>query len=414
MSRGYARIRQWLILAARTIAIAGLIFAISRPLSSGLLGLAGGARVDTTIILLDRSPSMTQRGPGGLSKLQAGVQQLADSLAMLRSSRYVLIDSAHAKAIEIESPEVLAGLPEQAAVSLSADIPAMLEEADLYIRTNRPSRCEVWICSDVRKNDWKEDSGRWDTIRSSLAELPQMVRVHLLAYPDVIPENRSIRLTEVHRVEDAGGPGLLLSLRVQQSDPVDGRVTVPIQLEIDGARSELTADLTGTELELRNYAVPIDGGKTSGWGRISIPSDASPSDNEYYFVYDKEVERQTVIVADNPDRVLPLEFAASIAPHPKLTCTTKTLTPDQIVGTPLDEVSLLLWQSPLPSANDILFPIVQEFLQRGGQVIFFPPQTPTDDTFAGLRWGDWQDQASGSVATCYPKHAAEPRCRSAG
>src|SRR5215468_3366722 len=33
MSRGYARIRQWLIMAMRMAAIAGLIFAISRPLA---------------------------------------------------------------------------------------------------------------------------------------------------------------------------------------------------------------------------------------------------------------------------------------------------------------------------------------------------------------------------------------------
>ena len=68
MSRGYARLRQWLILAARTLAVAGLIFAISRPLSSGWLGLAGGGRVDTAIILLYRSPSMYQFGPGCFSK----------------------------------------------------------------------------------------------------------------------------------------------------------------------------------------------------------------------------------------------------------------------------------------------------------------------------------------------------------
>ena len=38
MSRGYARIRQWLILALRVIAIAALVFLISRPLATGWLG----------------------------------------------------------------------------------------------------------------------------------------------------------------------------------------------------------------------------------------------------------------------------------------------------------------------------------------------------------------------------------------
>src|SRR5262245_34969865 len=58
MSRGYARLRQLLILLFRMLAIAGLIFAISRPLASGWIGRAAGAGSDTTIILLDRSPSM--------------------------------------------------------------------------------------------------------------------------------------------------------------------------------------------------------------------------------------------------------------------------------------------------------------------------------------------------------------------
>src|SRR6478735_7593927 len=44
LSRGYARLRQWLIMAFRMLAIAGLIFAISRPLASGWLGLTAGGR----------------------------------------------------------------------------------------------------------------------------------------------------------------------------------------------------------------------------------------------------------------------------------------------------------------------------------------------------------------------------------
>src|SRR3954452_178999 len=58
MSRGYARVRQWLILSARMLAIAGLAFVIGRPLAGGWLGLTAGARADTTILILDRSPSM--------------------------------------------------------------------------------------------------------------------------------------------------------------------------------------------------------------------------------------------------------------------------------------------------------------------------------------------------------------------
>src|SRR5215468_7558754 len=108
MSRGYARLRQILILLFRTLAVAGLIFAVSRPLASGWLGRAGSGRPDTTIILLDRSPSMRQQGSGtAISKLEAGRQQLARTLQVLGSGRWVLIDSTSNVARDIESPDAL-------------------------------------------------------------------------------------------------------------------------------------------------------------------------------------------------------------------------------------------------------------------------------------------------------------------
>ena len=37
MARGYSRLRQWLILAVRMLAIAGLIIAVARPLASVII-----------------------------------------------------------------------------------------------------------------------------------------------------------------------------------------------------------------------------------------------------------------------------------------------------------------------------------------------------------------------------------------
>src|SRR5438445_4218923 len=112
MSRGYAKLRQLLILAFRMLAIAGLIFAVSRPPASGWLGRAAGGRPDTTIILLDRSPSMRQQGVGtSISKLEAGRHQLASALATLGSTRWVLIESTSNAPRDIESPDDLLRLP---------------------------------------------------------------------------------------------------------------------------------------------------------------------------------------------------------------------------------------------------------------------------------------------------------------
>ena len=133
MSRGFARIRQWLILLMRAGAIAALVFAISRSLAGGWLGVAGSGRVDATLILMDRSASMSQLGRGGgKSKIQTGVRQLADVLSRRRSDRWVLLDSVTLEPRELESPASLADSALCAATSAASDLPALLQAAHDY------------------------------------------------------------------------------------------------------------------------------------------------------------------------------------------------------------------------------------------------------------------------------------------
>lgn len=389
MSRGYARLRRWLILAARTLAVAGLILAVSRPLASGWQGLIGGGKVDATLILLDRSPSMSQRGAGGASKLDSGVAQLGQALGVLGSNRWVLIDGLRESPLEFDAISKLAALPAARPVSASADVPDLLQAAYDYIRANRPSRTEVWICSDLRQHDWDAESGRWPVLRDAFLASPHPVRFHLLAYPESAADNRSIRVTEVRRVELPSSVELRLSLRIEQPHSAEGTVTIPVQIEIDGARSEMNVELTGTEVEIKDHAIPLDAGQVRGWGVVSLPADSNPADNQFYFVYDQAPPRRTLIVAEEPDAARPLELAAAIAPESSVVCTAEVLRPEDLIGADWEATSLLLWQAPLPAAA--VGREVERFVARGGRVIFFPPEVPTDDEFAGVHWGDWEE-----------------------
>src|SRR5690606_11280423 len=138
-----------------TAVIAALILAVSRPLSSGWLGLAGGSRPDTTLILLDRSPSMQQRVLGGeVSKLSAAVDQLTQTLTAIGSTHWAVIDSTEAPAQELQSIEAFAQVAAAGPASSSANLPAMLAAARDHIATHRPGRTDLWIASDLRSHDW--------------------------------------------------------------------------------------------------------------------------------------------------------------------------------------------------------------------------------------------------------------------
>ncbi|TWU26008.1 BatA domain-containing protein [Bythopirellula polymerisocia] len=391
MSRGYARIRQWLILALRTLAIVGLVLAVSRPLASGRLGLAAGGRADTTIILVDRSPSMQQRGKQvASSKLQRGVDQIASALESVGSSRWVLIDSVSLTPQELEAPKRLRTAPQTGSASAAADLPALLRAAHDYMQANHAGQTEIWICSDLRANDWDAEGGEWSILRDSFQEFPQGVRFHLLAYPEAAPANLALRVTKVERQKTRQGSEVLLSLTITRSGD-DNTIRVPVQFEIDGARSELSVELSGLESTVENHPLPLTSERVQGWGIVSLPADANPADNQFYFVYSDPPIRRTAIVAENPALVRPLQLAASIAAAPGVESEAVVLGPDQIATLPWEENSLVLWQAPLPSGR--IAAALQSFVEHGGSVVFFPPANPTDANLFDVEWQAWTEPA---------------------
>jgi hypothetical protein len=392
MSRGYARLRQWLIMAFRMAAIACLIFAVSRPLAGGWLGLAAGGRADTTIVLVDRSPSMEQGAAGGGgSKRQTGLRQLTSTLGTLGSVHWVVIESGTNKARELESIDGLLTVPAVAPAGVSSDLPGMLQAARDYIRANKSGRTEVWICSDLRENDWNPESGRWQGLRDAFREFPQGVRFHLLAYPESAPENLSVRVTEIRRQTTAEGTELLISLRLEREGGVDVKEAVPVQFELEGARSEVTVEMTGPRHDLKDYRIALESGKERGWGRVSIPADLNASDNDYWFAFDVPVPRRVLIVAEDERDVRPLQLAAEIAPDTAVVCTAELIDTKQLGAVEWSTVSLLMWQAPLPEGDAA--EQVRSFVERGGHVIFFPPREPDDRSIFGARWTSWESGA---------------------
>ncbi|TWU00776.1 BatA domain-containing protein [Stieleria varia] len=391
MARGYAKLRQWLIMAARMLVIAGLIFAIARPLASGLLGWSAGGRPDTTILLLDRSPSMQQAGRGGQSKLETGRRQIADALKTLGSTHWVLIDSATMQPQSFESLEAMIDAPSTDGTSAAADIPGMLQATVDYLNNNQPGASEVWLCSDLRSADWQPDSGRWKAVREAFAKMPQTVRFHLVAYPESADSDASIRVLGARRTQ-AEGNAVLLSMQVSQSGTVASGGMMPVRIEIDGATTELNVEMTGNQVTVRDYRVPLAGSVDRGWGKVSIPADSNAADNEAYFVFADPPARRVVLVTDDREASAAIEIAAAISPDGKSESTVEVMAPETLDSLVLDDAAVLIWQAALP--DDEISPAVKRYVDGGGQVLFFPPSSlsgglDVEGEFLGVSWQSW-------------------------
>ncbi|HXY33112.1 MAG TPA: BatA domain-containing protein [Planctomycetaceae bacterium] len=393
MARGFARLRQYLIMAARMLAIAGLVFAVSRPLASGWLGLAAGGRPDTTIIVLDRSPSMQQKGiGGGDSKLATGVHQLAQTLATLKSAHWILIDSVTKKPVQLDSPEALLKSPAAEPTSAASDLPGLLEAAYEYTQANKSGRTDIWICSDLRQNDWNPRSGRWQALRESLLSLRQGVRINLLAYPEAAEGNFSVRVSDVRRVQNGPAADLVLSVRLAREGEDQSRASIPLHFEIDGARTEVMVEMDKSPYELKDYRIPLESKQPRSWGKVTIPADLNPADNDFYFAFEKPVPRHAIVVVEDNQVARSLQLAAAITPDPGITCSAEVVAAEQVANVEWEKVSLLVWQGPLPEGDAARH--VQEFIKRGGYAIFLPPKVPGDREFLAAKWKSWTDSAS--------------------
>jgi len=407
MHRGMAKLRQWLILAMRVLAVTGLIIAISRPLTSGIMGLVAGGRIDTTIVMLDRSPSMLQQGAASReTKLATGLRQLRQTLATQPSSRWILIDSAKPSPQEFLSLETLIDAPISGGTSAMSSWPSMFQTALDYIQTNRPSQVNLWVCSDMRQGDWQAERGPWQAIREAFQKLPTQMRFFALTYPEIAMANRSLSVQEVRLEQNTEHHEVVMTIRIQQDEPKQASEKIPVQLLIGSGRSEVEIELVNGVGELKEYRVPIDASLTLSWGKASIPADDNLADNEQFFVFDLAPVRQTVVVGEQPELTYPLQIAAEISKDSTSKPSVEWVSMDTARETNFDDASLVIWQGALPV--DEIADRLTEHLDRGRSIWFLPSLAMIDQgatieqaatigsqaTFSGFRWLTWQQMTS--------------------
>ena len=396
MSSGYTKLRQWLILLMRALAVACLVFFTSRPLASGLTGLLGSRSSEVAIVLLDRSPSMQETRTGtGMTKLQSALMQLSSTLQTIGVQRVVVFDSARDKPSEFESPAAMVSDPSLVANGITSDIPGMLERVLIYIKNNRFGNVNVWICSDMRESDWRSRDGRWAADRDGFIGLTQEVRFQVLDLGAASNENRSIRILSAKRVQGTQGVELSLSFKIERTvgSTVPIAMQIPVEIEIGSARSVVNVDLQSESAEVNDYRIALssENGNASldkGWGLVRIPGDTNSADNTSYFVYEKPPARRTVIVSDNPRVIEAIELCTNISPEQAIECETETVASSQLDSINWNAIALVVWHEQLPEGRSL--ELLTQFIAAGGQVLLFPPETPNDTRAMGVQWMGWE------------------------
>lgn len=375
-----ARVRQWLILLLRVLALAALILALARPLLGGWLGFSLAGPPDTVILLLDRSASMNARTPAGDTRLAQAVKTFTRSAEGFGSGpHFVLVDSATCRPSQVPAIGMLADMPAASATDTGANLPAMLSAALDYLADNKTGAAEIWIASDLQASSWQAGSPDWLALDARLKAMAYAPRIRLLAVNTPAPGDLALSLTDARtRVMD-GKYQHELTFRIHQNSGETGEKNLTL---FDGTNQHpVKVKVTGGTGRYR-HRFETAASDQPVLGYLELPADANPGNNRAYFGVGKPPPRRALVVGN------PTDLAAQIS---QLACTpgddpaaeAQLVAPESLRPADLRDRALVVWSAPEPSAE--IRQQVEDFVTAGGTLLLMPPARAAG---AG-QWGDW-------------------------
>ncbi len=384
-SKGRKKLKHFIILTARTLALAALVFAVAQPLIGGLLGW-GGAKLDTVVLVLDRSLSMeTETGSEGLSKREQAIEQVMQTLGEMGNPNLILVDSATGTISEVNPISTLNTLSITAATDTKSNIPDLIEKASNYIQSATTGQTEVWIASDLQSKDWQPESSRWSSIRSSLDALEQKPKLRILALTESQQDNTSISIKTIKRRDDL----LILDFELTRNNDLTESI-VNVAFSING-KSLISKkySIGGQSISLQEeIELPKD--TINGHGYISLDPDGNNRDNTAFFAYGEATPAHTIIVSEGGESIPYLEKSASLPGFKHQSA--EIIAPHQVSNSILAKASLLIWKAELPEPEKSQS--LNRFIEEGGSAIFLPSDQESDNQFLGVSWGQTQEANS--------------------
>lgn len=365
-STRYARLRQFLVLLFRALAVAALILMLARPLTGGWLGASLAGRPDTIYVVLDTSPSMgIEREAGGPELAARAAGLLRDALRDMRGASIVLLDPATAEPRPVVNPEELDDMARTLKHDGATPFASLFLAVARHLETRPAGRAEVWVASDLARADWAPDDPLWARATTALLALPDDVRVRVLDVPRPASPNAAVHVRS-SRMLPGREPQVEVAIAVLRGSGAD-EATIPITLSTGEQTVRIDVRLsTGLTRLTRRLAVPA----SRGWGSVRLPDDANARDNVAWFVYGAGTEGLCII--RTADDTLGSLLAHAAAPYG---AESGPPTERQPIGTAtttnLTRAAAVLWQGPPPDETEA--ERLQQFVRSGGALVWLPP-----------------------------------------
>lgn len=316
-NRTWVRLSEWLLLAARVVAIALAGLLAASPTTLDLLKGFFGAEHARHVVLLDDTCSMQRRGPGGAAWDEAidAIQRLADAARQSGDEVLVVryVDTVVGGDVATVVGEGVVSDPAAwAPTSAHADPVAGLQRVvDLCEEASSGERTFAYVFSDFAERshavsgDWAPIVGRLSDVADGVvfascseATVGNVAVESVTLAPGPLASGVESRLVvEVVNHSDEPAPAVALTIR-RNGQPLTAVQVGPFTA---GERRKVESPVTFQGVGLHT----ID---------ATLPTDALPADDEGWLVVDVPASRPVLLVDDKDEAVESRVFAAALRP----------------------------------------------------------------------------------------------------
>ena len=385
-----SKLKRWLTLLLRVLALAALAFMIARPMTGGdsLFSLSNGSP-EVLVLVLDRSASMeTTTEKDSLTKRQKALEAFQSFAKPWTESRLVVLDSALEEPFFIDRADSVkdkALLRFFGPTDTAADLPGTLAKTLEWLRETGVGTAEILVVSDMQSSNWEleRNADVMEKINRTLSEKKDFWKLSFLNMGDPPPYNLSLSVDQVNRMPNKIEP--VLNLR--KKGP--GKEEVRLATQMNGKAGVLKVELASQNV-LWRPAFDLVNEPEEGWISIICPDDFCKYDNICYLTYGSTEPPQAAVRASNPRTSLILRSASQNEQG--------ELADPLPLGDfgPQDLLSrkILIHQGEINSETE---KVLEEFVIRGGSLVIFPPEAKSEDGSKLLSWNPLEEKSEEEV-----------------
>ena len=372
------RIKEWLLLALRMLAIACLVMAFAQPTLTSSLGGMGASAPTTHAIVIDNSLSMSADGEGGAYFDQA-VQKAQGVLGTVEENDEVLLWPTARSGTRRPEPVSNAGVARQSLAGLEPRAgarplaQAVGRAAEAARRADAPQTV-VYVASDLQA------STLGDSVSTTV---PEDVQVQLLPVQTRTQSNVGVSdITVTSRIAEVDQPVQLEATLTNHGPETLTDYVASVYLDGDRVAQATTTLEPGLETTVSFTVTP----QTRGWldGAVVTEDDDFPVDDRRHFALHVPEERRVLLVRGEGQDTRYLDLALSSEMiSDRIAFRTTTIEEQELSSAELGRYdAVLLAGARSLSSGEV--DALARFVDRGGGLLLFPSAQARPEDYNAL------------------------------